>query len=93
MVGGANNQAHAPGPTHERKHICMIYERTSRKQTLTCVSDPPKKPTIGDKTKPLGSQKVGLENKQPRVTWLGYLVMPSKMEKCKFQHVLLHLEE
>jgi len=46
------------------------------------VSDPPKKHTTRDKTKPLGYQRVGLENEQPRVIRLGYLIMPSRTKKC-----------
>jgi hypothetical protein len=33
-------------------------------------------------TKPLGSQKVGLGSKQPKVIGLGYLIMPFGMGKC-----------
>jgi hypothetical protein len=63
------------------------------KQILTCVDDLPNKHAIRDKIKPLGSQKVGLENGQPRVTWLKHFVVPFGMGKCQSQHVLLHLEE
>jgi hypothetical protein len=63
------------------------------KQTFVHVGDLGKKPTTKDKTKPLGSYKVGLESGQSRVTRLGHLVLPSGMGKCQFQHVLLHLEE
>jgi len=52
------------------------------KQTPTRVSDPPKKLATRDKTKPLSFQKVGHENRQPRVTWLGHLVMPTRTKKC-----------
>jgi hypothetical protein len=62
------------------------------KQIFTCVSNSPKKPTIGDKTEPLGFQRVGLKNKQLGVTRLGYLIVPSIMGKCP-QHVLLHPKE
>jgi hypothetical protein len=37
------------------------------KQTLVHVSDPPKKPTTRDKTKPLNSQMVGFENGQSTI--------------------------
>jgi len=62
------------------------------KQTPIHVGHPPKKPTIGDKTKPLGSQKVGSKSRQPKVTWLGHLIVPSEIGKCRSQHVLFHLE-
>jgi hypothetical protein len=71
----------------------MIYERMFRKQTPTYVNDSPNKHTIGDKTTPLGHQKVRPKNKQLKVTWLQYLVVPFGMGKCKSQHVLLNLEE
>ncbi len=64
-----------------------------KKQIPIHVSDLPKKPTIGDKIKPLGSQRVKPENVEPRVTWLGHLVMPFRMGKCQSQHVLLHLKK
>jgi hypothetical protein len=47
------------------------------KQTSTHVGDPPKKPTTGDKIKPLISQSVGLESKQLGVTWFGHLLVLS----------------
>jgi hypothetical protein len=46
-------------------------------QTHVHVNDPPKKLAIGGKIEPLGFQRVGHENQQPRVTWLGHLVVPS----------------
>jgi hypothetical protein len=46
------------------------------KQILACVSNPPKKPAIRGKIKPLGSQKVGHESGHPKVTWLKYLIVP-----------------
>ncbi len=52
------------------------------RQTPTCVHDMPKKPSTRGKTKPLGSQKVGLENGQPRVTRFEYLVVSFGMRKC-----------
>jgi len=63
------------------------------KQTFVCVSDPPKKLITGGIIEPLGFQKVGHESKHLGVTWLRHLVMPFGMGKCRFQHVLLHLEE
>jgi len=62
------------------------------KQNPTRVGHSPKKLTTRDKTKPLGSQRVGPKNGQPKVTWLGHLVVPSEIGKCQFQHVLFHLE-
>ncbi len=56
------------------------------------MTDPPKKLTTRDKTKPLGFQKVGRKNEQSKVTWLRHLVMLSGRGKCQFQHVLLHLK-
>jgi len=41
----------------------------------------PKKLAIRDKIKPLGSQRVGLENKQPGVTCLGHFIVPFGMGK------------
>jgi len=52
------------------------------KQTLACVGNLPNKPTIGDKNKPLGSQKVGFENKQPRVKGLWHFVVLFGTRKC-----------
>jgi hypothetical protein len=63
------------------------------KQTLTCVSDPPKKLATRGKTKPLGFQKVGHKSGHLKVTWLKHLIMSSGMGECQFQHVLLHSEE
>jgi hypothetical protein len=63
------------------------------KQTFAHVGDLLKKPTIRDKTKPLGFYKVGLESGQPRVTRLEHLILPSGTRKCQFHHALLHLEE
>jgi hypothetical protein len=34
------------------------------KQTLACINNLPKKPIIGDKTKPLGSQSVKPKNEK-----------------------------
>jgi hypothetical protein len=63
------------------------------KQTLVHVGDSLKKPTTRDKTKPVGFQRVGPKNEQLGVTWLGHLIVPSRMGKCQSQHVLLHLEK
>jgi hypothetical protein len=52
------------------------------KQIYARVNDSPKKLTTRDKTKPLGSQRVGPKNKQLKVTWLGDFIVPSKMGKC-----------
>ncbi len=52
------------------------------KQTHTHVSDPPKKPTTRDKTKPLSFQKVRPKSKQLGVTWFGHLVVLSRTRKC-----------
>ncbi len=60
------------------------------KQTLVRVNNPPKKLATRDKTKPLGFQRVGPESEQPKVIWLGHLLILCKMGKCRFQHVLLH---
>ncbi len=43
-------------------------------QIPTCVGNLPKKIVIGDKTKPLSSQRVGHDIKHPGVTWLLYFV-------------------
>jgi hypothetical protein len=52
------------------------------KHTLVCVSNPPKKFTTRDKTKPLGFQRVEPESEQPRVIWLGHLLVLCRMGKC-----------
>ncbi len=52
------------------------------KQTPICISDPPKKPTIGGKIEPLGFQNVGHESKHLGITWFKHLVMPFGMGKC-----------
>ncbi len=67
---------------------CVLKAR----QFFAHVGNPPNKLTIGDKTKPLGSQRVGPKSRQPRVIGLGYLVVPFGTRKCWFQHVLLHPE-
>jgi hypothetical protein len=78
------------------KNALMQYSKErllEGKQTFVHVSDSLKKPTIGGKIEPLGFQRVGHESGHPRITWLGHLVVPSRMGKYQFQHVLLHLEE
>jgi hypothetical protein len=47
----------------------MIFERmfVRSKQTHARVGNLPKKPTIRDKIKPLGSQRVGPESGQPKL--------------------------
>jgi hypothetical protein len=52
------------------------------KQTSARVSNPPNKPATNDKIEPLNFQKVGHENIQLGVTWLGHLVMPFGAGKC-----------
>jgi hypothetical protein len=63
------------------------------KKTFIWVSNSPRKLSTGDKTKLLSSQRVGLDNGQPRVTWLGHFIVSFGMGTCWFQHVQLHLEE
>jgi hypothetical protein len=63
------------------------------KQTLAHVNNLPKKPTIRDKTEPLGFQRMGLESGQPKVIGFKYLILPSIMRKCQSQHVLVHPKE
>jgi hypothetical protein len=57
---------------------CLLEVR----QTFACVGNLLKKLAIGDKTKPLGSQRVGPKNGQPRVTWLGHFIVSSEIKKC-----------
>jgi hypothetical protein len=57
---------------------CLLEAR----QTLACVGDSLKKLAIEDKTKPLGSQRVGPKNGQLKVTWLGHITVSSKIKKC-----------
>jgi hypothetical protein len=59
-------------------------------QIFARVDNPPKKPLIGDKIEPLGSQRVGHESRQLEVTCPMYLVMSTRTKKYQFQHVLLH---
>ncbi len=39
------------------------------KQTFACLCDLPKKLATKDKIEPLGFQRVGPKNEQPKVTW------------------------
>jgi hypothetical protein len=63
------------------------------KQTPTHLGNSPKKLGIKDKIEQLNFQRVGAKNGQPRVIRSEYLVMLFRTKKCKYQHVLLHLEE
>jgi hypothetical protein len=73
----------------------MISKKTFIKSEANSYSrrQSTKKPVTGDKIKPLSFQKVGLKNRQLRVTWLVYFIMPFRMGKCHSQHVLLHPKE
>jgi hypothetical protein len=78
------------------KDVLVQYPREcllEGKQTPIRVNDPPKKPTIKGKIEPLGFRRVGHDSEHLGVTWFEHLVMPFGMRKCRFQHVLLHLEE
>jgi hypothetical protein len=70
---------------YSKKHVLKA------KHILAHIGNLTKKPTTGDKIELLGSQKVGPESKQPRVTWLRHIALPFGMGKCWSQHVLLHL--
>jgi hypothetical protein len=61
VVGWVNNQAPAPGPAHEWRCACVIFEGApTRREANSCfVSNPPKKPPTRGKFEPLGSQRVG----------------------------------
>ncbi len=63
------------------------------KETFACVGNLPKKLITKERIEPLGSQRVGTKNKQPKVTWPMYLITLFGTEKCQFQHVLLHPKE
>jgi hypothetical protein len=69
---------------------CFKEHLLEARQTFVHVGDLSKKLAIGDKIKPLGFQRVGLESRQPKVMWFKYFIMPSKTRKCQSQHVLLH---
>jgi hypothetical protein len=60
------------------------------RQILVHVGDLPKKPTIGDKIKPLSFQRVGLESRQLGVIGFKSFVLLFGIGKCQSQHVLLH---
>ncbi len=51
-------------------------------QTFACVSNLPKKPTIGNKIKPIGFQKVGPKIGQLVVIGFEGLIMRFGMRKC-----------
>jgi len=51
-------------------------------QTFACVGNLPKKPTIGNKTKPIGFQKVGPKIGQLVVIGFESLIMRFGMRKC-----------
>jgi len=64
---------HLPLDPHMSGDVIAWYLKEcllEAKQILVCVGNPPKKLIIGDKTKPLSSQKVKLKNEQPRVKGL-----------------------
>jgi len=73
----------------------MKFEGTfiRRKTNFYSCRQSTKKLVIGDKIKPLSFQKMGPKNKQLRVTWHVYFIMPFGTRKCHFQHVLLHPKE
>ncbi len=52
------------------------------KQTLACVNNSPKKPIIGNKTKPLGSQSVKPKNEK-----LGLPIMIHKVWNLKVKNL------
>ncbi len=52
------------------------------KQNFVHVNNLPNKLATREKIKPLSSQKVGLESRQPGVIGLGYFIMPFRMGKC-----------
>jgi hypothetical protein len=63
------------------------------RQILPHVDNLPKKPITSDKTKPLGSQRVGPESGQLGVIGFAHLIVPFGTGKCQSQHALLHLKE
>jgi hypothetical protein len=52
------------------------------KQTPIHIDDLPKKFATTNKIESLKSQKVGPENGQLGITWLGHFVITSKTKKC-----------
>jgi hypothetical protein len=62
----------------------MISEKTSTKsgKKIACVNDLQKQPITKNKTKPLGSQRVGFKSGELEITWFKYFIMPSRMRKC-----------
>ncbi len=85
----------ALGVAHEHKCAHMIFKGASIKSKTNSshVGDLPKRPTTRRKIEPLDFSRVGPESGQPRVIGLEYLVVSFGTRKCKFQHVLFHLEE
>jgi hypothetical protein len=76
MRGQVNNQTSTLRPAHEQRHAHMILKcLLEAKQILICVGDPPKKLATRNKTKLLGSQKMGPKNKQLETIELGYLLV------------------
>ncbi len=71
---------------HSREHLLK------GKKTPTRVSDSPNKLIIGGNTKTLNSQKVEHESGHIGVIWFRHLIVSSRT-RCRFQHVLLHLED
>jgi len=59
-------------------------------QTFIHVSGPSKKPISDNMSILQAYQKRGPKNKKNRVIKLGYLVVPTKRERCCFQHVPFH---
>ncbi len=82
-------------PAHEQKHVRTIFKRMfSRSEVNLCSCRWYAKVVYnGDKTEPLSFQKVEPKSRQLGVTWFEHIVMPSRMEKCQFQPVLLHPKE
>ncbi len=64
VVRRINNQVPTLGPAHEQRCAHMISKGTSTKSEANSYSckQSAKKPTTKDKTEPLSSQRVGLEN-------------------------------
>jgi hypothetical protein len=60
----------------------LSWTSTKSETNFCFCSDPPKKPTIRNKIKSLGSQRVGFESTQIGVIKLKYLEMPFGTGKC-----------
>jgi hypothetical protein len=99
VVRQTNNQVHTLHLHMNREmskdvFVWYLKERLLKgKQIPTHVSNSLKKHTILVKIEPLGFQKVEHKNRHIRVTWFIHFIMPSKMRKCQYQHMLLHLEK